>query len=100
MRNILAILSLCVLGTAWAASPGPLLGPGNVGEKDEKGHVKGADTGAGPHKRFNQMQLERRVDRTDEAVEKDNKEKGVNARSQGGEAPKSAEEKPAPGSKR
>ena len=62
MRNILAILSVSLLGTAWAASQGPLLGPGNVGEKDEKGGVKGADAGAGPHKRFNQMQLERRVE--------------------------------------
>jgi hypothetical protein len=88
MRNILAILSVFLLGTAWAASHGPLLGPGNVGEKDEKGGVKGADAGAGPHLRFNQMQLERRADRPEEALEKENREKGVKARSQGREAPK------------
>ena len=94
MRNILAILMLSSLGAAWAAGQGPLVGPGVVGEKDEKGGVKGADAGAGPHLRFNQMQLERRVDRPEEAVEKENREKGVNARSQGREAPKAAGEKP------
>jgi hypothetical protein len=100
MRNILAILVLSALGSAWAADQqGPLVGPGVVGEKDEKGGVKGADAGAGPHLRYNHMQLERRVDRPEEAVEKENREKGVNARSQGQEGPKPAE-KPAekPGS--
>ena len=71
MRNILLILSL-VAAAAWAADP--LVGPGKVGEKDAKGHVKGADTGAGPHKHFKQ-QFERRADRPEEAVEKDKKEK-------------------------
>ena len=59
MRNILLILSL-VAAAAWAADP--LVGPGKVGEKDAKGHVKGADTGAGPHKHFKQ-QFERRGDK-------------------------------------
>jgi hypothetical protein len=52
MRNTFLILSLLVLGVAWAAHD-PLVGPGVVGEKDEKGHVRGADTGAGPHRSFN-----------------------------------------------
>ena len=97
MRNILLTLMLSSLGTAWAAGQGPLVGPGVVGEKDEKGHVRGADTGAGPHLRFNQMQLERRVDRPEEAVEKENREKGVNARSQGRAGDK-AEKSEKPGS--
>ena len=76
MRNILLILSL-VAAAAWAADP--LVGPGKVGEKDAKGHVKGADTGAGPHKHFKQ-QFERRADRPEEAVEKDKKEKEEKAK--------------------
>jgi hypothetical protein len=80
MRNILAILLLSALGAAWAADQGPLVGPGVVGEKDEKGGVKGADAGAGPHLRFNQMQLERRVDRPEEAIEKEKKEKEAKAK--------------------
>ena len=79
MRNILAILLLSALGAAWAADQGPLVGPGVVGEKDEKGGVKGADAGAGPHKRFN-MQLERRADRPEEAIEKEKKEKEAKAK--------------------
>jgi len=80
MRNILVILSVFILGAAWAADQGPLVGPGVVGEKDEKGHVKGADTGAGPHRNFNQMQLERRVDRPEQAIAKEKKEKEEKAR--------------------
>ena len=80
MRNILAILLLSALGAVWAADQGPLLGPGNVGEKDEKGGVKGADAGAGPHRNFNQMQLERRVDRPEEAIAKEKKQKEEKAR--------------------
>jgi hypothetical protein len=80
MRNILVILPVFFLGAAWAASQGPLVGPGVVGEKDEKGHVKGADTGAGPHRSFNQMQLERRVDRPEEAIAREKKEKEEKAR--------------------
>jgi hypothetical protein len=79
MRNILAILMLSA-GAAWAAGQGPLVGPGVVGEKDEKGGVKGADAGAGPHLKFNQMQLERRVDRPEEAIAKEKKEKEEKAR--------------------
>ena len=60
MRNTLLILFLLAFGAAWAADP--LVGPGKVGEKDEKGHVKGVDSGAGPHKHFNQQQFERRTD--------------------------------------
>jgi hypothetical protein len=59
MRNTLLVLFLLALGAAWAADP--LVGPGKIGEKDDKGHVKGVDTGAGPHRKFN-MQLERQVD--------------------------------------
>src|SRR5215213_9766602 len=50
MRNILRMLCVAfslLAAAAWAADP--LVGPGKVGEKDAKGHVKGADTGAGPH---------------------------------------------------
>jgi len=79
MRNILVILMVSFLGSAWAAGPGPLLGPGNVGEKDEKGGVKGADAGAGPHRHFN-MQLERRADRPEEAFAKEKKAKEEKAR--------------------
>jgi len=81
MRNILVIFSVFFLGAAWAAGQGPLVGPGVVGEKDEKGHVKGADTGAGPHLRFNQMQLERRVDRPaqENKEDKETKEKAEKA---------------------
>ena len=78
MRNTLLILFLLACGAAWAADP--LVGPGKVGEKDEKGHVKGADTGAGPHKHFNQQQFERRVDRPEEAIEKEKKEKEAKAK--------------------
>ena len=85
MRNILAILLLSALGAAWAADQGPLVGPGVVGEKDEKGHVKGADTGAGPHLRFNQMQLERRTDRPEEAMAREKKQKEEKARREAGE---------------
>jgi hypothetical protein len=77
MRNTLLIISLLALGTAWAADP--LVGPGKVGEKDEKGHVKGVDTGAGPH-RHSTQQLERRVDSPDEAIRKEQKEKAEKAR--------------------
>ena len=77
MRNILLILSFAALGSAWAVDP--LVGPGKVGEKDEKGHVKGADTGAGPHRHFNQ-QFERRVDRPEEAIAKEKKAKEAKAR--------------------
>lgn len=78
------MLSL-VAAAAWAADP--LLGPGKVGEKDAKGHVKGADSGAGPHKHFNQ-QIERRADRSDEAVDKERKDKGQDARRQDKDAKK------------
>jgi hypothetical protein len=80
MRNILRMSFVAfslLAAAAWAADP--LVGPGKVGEKDAKGHVKGADTGAGPHKHFNQ-QLERRADRPEEAVEKDKKEKEEKAK--------------------
>ena len=77
MRNILLTISFAALGAAWAADP--LVGPGKVGEKDEKGHVKGVDAGAGPHRHFNQ-QFERRVDRPEEAIEKEKKEKAEKAR--------------------
>jgi hypothetical protein len=76
MRNIL--LTLCLVAvTAWAADP--LVGPGKVGEKDAKGHVKGANAGAGPHKHFKQ-QFERRVDTPEEAAEQEKKEKDEKAK--------------------
>jgi len=77
MRNIFLIVSIFALGTAWAVDP--LVGPGKVGEKDEKGRVKGVDTGAGQHRHFNQ-QFERRVDRPEEAIEKEKKEKEAKAK--------------------
>jgi Mg-chelatase subunit ChlI len=80
MRNILILLSLLFsvgASTAWAADP--LVGPGKVGEKDAKGHVKGVDAGAGPHRHFNQ-QFERRVDTPEEAAEKEKKEKEEKAK--------------------
>ena len=64
MRNFAFILALACTA-AWAADP--LVGPGKVGEKDEQGHVKGADAGAGPHEHF-QQQLERRVDPPQEQI--------------------------------
>jgi hypothetical protein len=73
----LLLLSILILGAAWAADP--LVGPGKVGEKDEKGHVKGVDSGAGPH-RHSTQQFERRADRPEEAIEKDKKEKEAKAR--------------------
>jgi hypothetical protein len=87
MRNSLLILCLLFLGAAWAADP--LVGPGKVGEKDEKGHVKGVDAGAGPHLHFNQ-QFERRVDQPEEAIRKEQKEKEEKARRE-----RQAESKPA-----
>jgi hypothetical protein len=88
MRNLLALLAALAVGLGSALAQqgtGPLLGPGNVGEKDEKGRVKGAGAGEGPHLDFNHMQLERRVDRPEGEAEKDHKDKGENARSQGNE---------------
>lgn len=83
MRNVPAILAALVLGLGAAQAQqqpsGPLLGPGNVGEKDEKGRVKGAGAGEGPHREFNQ-QFERRVDRPEEAIEKEQKAKQEKAR--------------------
>jgi hypothetical protein len=73
------LLSSSLLSTAWAVDP--LVGPGKVGEKDEKGGVKGATAGAGPHLHFkNEQQLQRRVDRPEEAIEKEQKEKAAKAR--------------------
>src|SRR3954464_4526748 len=77
MRNILLMLSL-VAAAAWAADP--LLGPGNVGEKDAKGHVKGAE--GGKTNRTFKPQLERRADRPAEAVDKERRDKGQDARRQ------------------
>src|SRR5687768_5684826 len=74
MRNLLALLAALAVGLGSALAQqgtGPLLGPGNVGEKDEKGRVKGAGAGEGPHLDFNHMQLERRVDRPEGEAEKD-----------------------------
>jgi hypothetical protein len=79
MRNtFLVVFTMIFFGSAWAIDP--LVGPGKVAaEKDEKGHVKGADAGEGPHRHFN-MQLERRVDRPEEAIAKEQKEKAEKAR--------------------
>ena len=77
MRNIFLIVSIFALGAAWAADP--LVGPGKVGEKDEKGHVKGVDSGAGTHRHFNQ-QFERRADTPEQAIEKEKKENAEKAR--------------------
>src|SRR5215210_5355633 len=74
MRNILRMLCVAfsmLAAAAWGADP--LLGPGNVGEKDAKGHVKGAE--GGKTNRTFKPQLERRVDTPEEAVEKAKKEK-------------------------
>jgi len=85
MRNTLIILAGLVLGSAaWAVNQGmagdPIVGPGKAGaEKDEKGRIKGAGAGAGPHREFHQ-QFERRVDRPEEAIEKDRKAKEEKAK--------------------
>jgi|KBSMisStaDraftv2_1062788.scaffolds.fasta_scaffold17832_4 hypothetical protein len=77
LRNTLPLLLALALGSAWAIDP--LVGPGKVGEKDPKGGVKGADAGAGPHLGFTE-QYERRVDRPEQAVEKEQKEKAGKAK--------------------
>jgi hypothetical protein len=79
MRNtFLVVFTLLFCTSAWAVDP--LVGPGKVAaEKDEKGQVKGANAGAGPHRSFH-MQLERRADRPEEAIEKQRKEKAEKAR--------------------
>jgi hypothetical protein len=87
MRNTLIILAGLVLGSAaWAVNQGmagdPVVGPGKAGaEKDEKGRIKGAGTG-GPNREFHQ-QFERRVDRPEEAIEKDRKAKEEKAKREG-----------------
>ena len=87
MRNTLLILSLLAFGATWATGPAfavdPLVGPGKVGEKDEKGHVRGADTGAGPHLHFRQQPAPR-ADSPDEALAKEQKEKDEKARQEAG----------------
>ena len=77
LRNTLALVLALALGSAWAVDP--LVGPGKVGEKDEKGHVKGANAGAGPHRSFNE-QYEGRVDRPEETVAKEKKEQAGKTR--------------------
>ena len=76
-RNTLPWLLALAVASAWAVDP--LVGPGKVGEKDEKGHVKGANAGAGPHRSFNE-QYQGRVDRPEEAAAKDQKEKSEKAK--------------------
>ena len=78
-RNFFAILLALCVGSAWAIDP--LVGPGKAGaEKDEKGGIKGADAGEGPHLHWNSQQSERRVDRPEEAIEKEKKENEEKAR--------------------
>jgi hypothetical protein len=83
MRNIFLISSLFLLGSAWAADP--LVGPGKVGEKDEKGHVRGADSGAGPHRSFPGYAAPR-VDTPVEAEIRAKKEKEAKAKKEAKEA--------------
>ena len=70
LRNTLPLLLALAVGSAWAIDP--LVGPGKVGEKDP-------DAGAGPHLGFTE-QYERRVDRPEQAVEKEQKEKAGKAK--------------------
>ena len=87
MRNTSLILFLLAFGAAWATDPAfavdPLVGPGKVGEKDDKGHVRGADTGAGPHLHFRQQPAPR-VDTPEEAIAKEQQEKEAKARQEAG----------------
>jgi hypothetical protein len=75
MRNSLMIISVLFAGAAIAWGADPLVGPGKAGvEKDAKGGVKGADTGAGRHLSF-PANYERRGDSRAESIEKAREEK-------------------------
>lgn len=85
LRNTVLLCSILACGTAWAVDP--LVGPGKVGEKDQKGHVKGANAGAGPHRSFTE-QYERRGGSPEEEVAKDKKQKREKAQKEAKDASK------------